>query len=236
MAMQPDVLGQALQDYWHQRETEALILHTSYGDVEEMPIDVFFRPPDEFPELERLALTLCRGHILDVGAGAGSHALWLQARGLSINALEQSPLACTIMRERGVRAVLQQDFFAYHHPGAYDTLLFMMNGIGLAGTLDGLKTLLRHGRSLLRERGQLLIDSSDIAYLYSDGSVEKPRGYYGEIRYQYEYRGLRGEPFQWLFVDQETLIRLAETEGWAAEVLYEDENEQYLARLKPLNR
>ncbi len=233
MALQPDALGHALQDHWHGRVSEPLHLHTSYGDVEEMPIDVFFRPPDEFPALERLALTLCHGHILDVGAGAGSHALWLQGHGSAVSALEKSPLACVVMRERGIRDVLQHDFFNYHRPSAYDTLLFMMNGIGVAGSLAGLKTLFAHCRSLLRDGGQLLVDSSDIGYLYEDGSVAKPDGYYGEIGYRYEYQGLRGAPFQWLFVDQETLAGVGHTEGWAVQVLYEDENGQYLARLKP---
>lgn len=230
--MTPDVLGAALNDYLHGEASEKLLLHTSYGDVEEMPVDIFFREPEEFPELEYIALALCDGRVLDIGAGAGSHVLHLQTQGLDVTALEFSPQACTLMRERGVWNVIQTDFFRYHGD-RYDTLLFMMNGIGLAGTIAGLKELLRHSRELLNEGGQLLFDSSDIAYLYADGSVEKPFGYYGEIRYQYEYKGERGAPFNWLFIDQETLIQIAHTEGWVVQILHEDEHGQYLVRAVP---
>ncbi|SKB94574.1 Methyltransferase domain-containing protein [Parapedobacter luteus] len=230
--MANDVLGNALTDYFHGKRRDKLLLHTSYTDIEEMPVDVFFRKPENFPELEDIALALCDGHVLDVGAGAGSHALYLQSRGMAVTALERSPQACALMQERGVRNIIQADFFQ-HHGSKYDTLLFMMNGIGIAGSIDGLKKLLRHSQSLLSEGGQLLFDSSDIAYLYADGSVKRPSGYYGEIRYQYGYQGIWGEPFNWLFIDQQTLIQLANTEGWVVQILYEDETDQYLARMVP---
>ncbi|GGC21847.1 methyltransferase [Parapedobacter defluvii] len=233
--MVPDVLGNALHDYFLGNTREKLMLHTSYGDLEEMPVEVFFREPDEFPELEHIALALCDGRILDVGAGVGSHALYLQEQGVDVTALEFSPGACAVMHKRGVQKVLQQDFFNCD-TGQYDTLLFLMNGIGLAGTIAGLSTLLRHCRSLLRQGGQLLFDSSDISYLYADGSVEKPHGYQGEIRYQYEYKGETGEPFNWLFIDQEMLTRIARTEGWVVQVVFEDGNDQYLARMEPMAR
>lgn len=207
-----------------------LLLHTSYGDTEEMPIDEFFRAPDDFPELESVALACCEGKVLDVGAGAGSHALYLQQLGMDVAAIDSSPGAAAVMRQRDVAQVITADFFE-HRGSSYDTLLFLMNGIGLAGDLDGLKKLLRHCRLLLREDGQLLFDSSDIAYLYADGSVAKPTGYYGQIGYQYEYREKKGNPFNWLYIDQETLNRLARAEGWTMQVLYEDENDQYLTRM-----
>ncbi|SEL07936.1 Methyltransferase domain-containing protein [Parapedobacter koreensis] len=232
--MANDVLGNALIDYFHGKRSKKLLLHTSYTDSEEMPVDVFFRGPDDFPELEDIAMALCDGHVLDVGAGAGSHALHLQAQGATVTALEHSRLACTLMRERGVRDVIHDDFFR-HQGHKYDTLLFMMNGIGIAGSIEGLKKLLRHSQSLLNKGGQLLFDSSDIAYLYADGTVDKPTGYYGEIRYQYGYKGIWGKPFNWLFIDQQTLIQLAHAEGWVVQILYEDETDQYLARMTPLS-
>lgn len=196
-----------------------------------MPVAEFFRQPIDFPELEHIALSLCDGRVLDVGAGAGSHALFLQKRGMDVTALERSPLAGTVMRARGVEQVITADFFEYQGT-RYDTLLFLMNGIGLAGTIDGLKKLLDHCKTLLTDGGQLLFDSSDITYLYADGSVERPMGYYGEIRYQYAYKGSRSAPFNWLFIDQDTLVRIAQPLGWVVQVIYEDGNDQYLARME----
>lgn len=226
-----DVLGQALDDHFQGHRGDQLLTHTSYGGTEEMPVEEFFRQPIDFPELEHIALSLCDGRVLDVGAGAGSHALFLQKRGMDVTALERSPLACEVMRSRGVKQVVSADFFEYSAE-RYDTLLFLMNGIGVAGTIDGLKTLLSHCKTLLNGGGQLLFDSSDIAYLYRDGSVERPITYYGEIRYQYAYKGQRSAPFNWLFIDQETLITLAQADGWVVQILYEDGHDQYLARME----
>lgn len=226
-----DVLGHALHDYLQGHRSDQLLTHTGFGGVEEMPVAEFFRQPIDFPELEHIALSLCDGRVLDVGAGAGSHALFLQKRGMDVTALERSPLACEVMRVRGVRQVITADFFEYEG-GRYDTLLFLMNGIGVAGSIDGLKRLLTHCKALLNEGGQLLFDSSDIAYLYMDGSVEKPVGYYGEIRYQYAYKGSRSTPFSWLFIDQDTLIDIGQSMGWVVQILYEDGHDQYLARME----
>ncbi|MEC3880838.1 class I SAM-dependent methyltransferase [Parapedobacter sp. 10938] len=226
-----DVLGRALHDYLQGNRKDELLTHTGFGGVEEMPVAEFFRQPIDFPELEHIALALCDGHVLDVGAGAGSHALFLQKQGRDVTALERSPLACEVMRARGVKQVVMADFFAYAD-GRYDTLLFLMNGIGVAGNIEGLKKLLNHCKTLLAPGGQLLFDSSDITYLYADGAVDRPAGYYGEIRYQYAYKGKRSAPFDWLFVDQDTLIGIARPLGWVVQVLYEDGHDQYLVRME----
>lgn len=226
--------GEALYDYHALKELpEPLLLHSSYGDIEEMPIDVFFRDADEFPELEHIALALCDGTVLDVGAGVGSHALFLQEKGFEVDALEISSTACAIMEKRGVRNVLLGDFFT-HQGKQYDTLLFLMNGIGLAGTVEGFRGLLRHSKSLLSTRGQLIFDSSDISYLYDEYRIPKPDTHYlGEIGFQYAYKGHLGEPFSWLYIDQQTLIKIAREENWVVQILFEDGEDQYLVRMEP---
>lgn len=229
--MVADVFGEALLDYT-QGETEAeLILHTSYGDTEEMPVDVFFRKPDEFTELENIALALCDGKTLDVGAGAGIHSFYLQEKGFDIDALDISEKACSIMRSIGIKNVIYQDYFSLSDVKHYDTLLFLMNGIGIAGNLNNLKHTLDKAEKLLKPGGQLLFDSSDISYLYEEFATEKPSHYFGEIRYQYEYKGQKGREFPWLFIDQKTLIEVADEKGWLIQFLYEDEYDQYLARM-----
>lgn len=231
--MERDVYGEALYDFHVLGELkDPLLLHSSYGDIEEMPIDIFFRDADDFPELEHIALALCDGHVLDVGAGVGSHALYLQEKGFQVAALEMSASACSIMKKRGVQQVIKQDFFALQE-GNYDTLLFLMNGIGLAGTITGLRELLRHSKKLLSDKGQLLFDSSNIAYLYEEYRIPKPEHYLGEIHFQYEYKGNLGKPFPWLYIDQQELIKIAHEEDWVVQILFEDDNDQYLVRMEP---
>ena len=144
--MHRDVYGAALFDFQEKGELdEPLLLHSSYGDIEEMPVEVFYREEEDIPELEYIALQLCDGKVLDVGAGTGVHALFLQEKGFQVDALEISEIACNIMRTRGVQQVICADFFTFHEK-PYDTLLFLMNGISIAGTLEGLKSLLRHAK------------------------------------------------------------------------------------------
>jgi len=228
-----DVYGEALLQFHQDGDLKnPLLLHSTYGDIEEMPIEVFFRSAEDFPELEFIALSLCDGKVLDVGAGVGSHALYLQEKGFDVTALEISSAACNIMQERGVQQILQQDFFQLKDQ-QYDTLLFLMNGIGLAKSVDGFRQLLTYAKTLLSENGQLLFDSSDISYLYDEYKINRPSYYFGEIGYQYEFNGIKGEPFNWLYLDQETLIKIAHEEAWVVQVLYEDENDQYLVRMEP---
>lgn len=227
--MNHDVYGAALHDYYYAKKRAPLILHNNYGEDEEMPVDLFFREENDFPELEFIALSLCDGKVLDVGAGAGSHSLYLQKQGFDVTALEISTMACEIMKARGVKHIVNQDIFNYREE-KFDTLLFLMNGIGLVETVGGLKQLLAHCKTILKQGGQLLFDSSDIAYLY-EGHIPKGETYYGEVKFQYEYQNQIGDPFGWLYIDQDTLIKIAQKDGWVVQMLYEDENDQYLVRM-----
>lgn len=228
-----DIFGQALFDYFKTSGKHKLWINNKYGPKEEMPLDVYFRTKDEMPDLELVALNKCRGKVLDIGAGAGSHALMLQENGFNITALDISDLAVTIMLQRGVKRAIAADIFTYNQD-KFDTLLLMMNGIGLCGTLERLSQFLRHAKILLKAGGQLLFDSSDIAYLYED---DLPAGdaYYGELDYQYVYKSQKTDWFKWLYIDADKLKTVAAREGWLVEVLFEDDMDQYLARLTPVN-
>jgi SAM-dependent methyltransferase len=230
--MAADVQGQALMDFWQHKDKKLkLKLHTSYGPPERMPVQVFFRDPRKYSELERQALSHCRGRVLDVGAGAGAFPLVLQEKGLAVTALENSALSCEVMRLRGVKDVLLGDLWEMEGVH-YDTLLLMMNGLGLAGTLPELPGLLQQLRGLLAPGGQILFDSSDIRYLYEGEDVPMPQDrYWGEILYQYEYKGERGEEFSWLYLDMEVMSVIARDMGFHFRVLYGPDHDQYLARL-----
>ncbi|WP_317128797.1 class I SAM-dependent methyltransferase [Mucilaginibacter gracilis] len=174
-----DILGQALHNHYYQDKPAPLWIHNQYGPKEEMPVETFFREQEDMPELELLALKQCRGKVLDIGAGAGSHALVLQQNGFDVTALEISGMAVGVMKARGVDKAIEADIFNYSE-GRYDTLLLLMNGIGLTGTLANLKLFLNHIKTLLNPGGQVIFDSSDIAYLYEDGLPDTDN-YYGEL-------------------------------------------------------
>ena len=237
---------------WRPHEAAMLAFHRGrqdasivvYDDFErdEAPIAYFFRQPDEFPEDEQLALQLCRGRVLDVGAGSGCHSLALQARGLDVTAIEVLPGLVTILRERGVakcQAATWQDLEAE----PFDTVLLMMNGLGLAETLAGLRRFLRQIRRLVAPGGQVLADSTDVrVYMIPEAArrgtpVHSDGRYFGDLHFQLEFDGVKGPPFQQLYVDPDTLIRYAAKEHWDCEILQPpDHYGHYLVRLTPRAR
>jgi len=223
-----DIFGKALTDFFRKGQHDTLWLHNSYDGPEEMPIDIFFRTESEMPDLEIEALRLCKGTVLDIGAGVGSHSLHLQKQGFDVTAIDISGAAVNLMKERGVTNAINQDVFTV--TARFDTLLLLMNGIGLSGTLKGFENFLSKAKELLNTDGQLIFDSSDISYLYEE--LPKPvNKYFGEISYQYEYQQQKGEWFDWLYLDQNTLLAASTALGWNCEIVFEDENDQYLAKL-----
>lgn len=230
-----DLLGKALMDYYRGQAPEALWSHGSLGDDEEVPVSYFFRGHPQMPPLEQKALEHCRGKVLDIGCGAGSHSLYLQEQGLACLGLDHSPLAIDVARQRGVHETVCENILDFR-VGNFDTLLLLMNGIGIAGDLAGLRALLKHLAGLLRPGGQILLDSTDIIYMFEadeDGGVWVPGSvsYYGEVTYRWSYGKHEGESFPWLFVDFRTLEEEAALAGLETELLETGAHFDYLARL-----
>jgi SAM-dependent methyltransferase len=230
----PDLLGLALQDYLNGTSNGRIKVVSPDFDEDEIPVSYYFRDYDSMPALERNALKYCRGRILDAGAGAGSHSLYLQSQGFDVTAMDISPGACRVASVRGVKKVLNDDVMTTAN-GGYDTLLMLMNGIGLTSGIQGLKRFINRLPQLLAPQGQCIFDSTNLIYLYQepDGSVRLNLNgvYYGEIEFRMEYAGFLSESFIWLYVDFDTVEWMAEASGLKAELLEEYENYSFLARI-----
>ena len=230
-----DPIGQAIHDFHFLGDAGIVVVDSNYTEGEEIDPAYFFRTLEQMTSIEVTALSLCRGEILDVGAGAGCHSLELQKRGFHPVALEKSGLAAEVLRLRGVRQVICQDIF--HLPeGLYDTILLLMNGAGIAGTLEGLGQLLTRLKSFLSPGGRILLDSADISYLFmeEDGSVWmdlSSEKYFGEMIYEVSYRDIKSDKFFWLFVDFETLAEIAMQAGYSCTLVVEGEEGSFLAQL-----
>ena len=233
MTVDKDPMGRAIADYHATGKASRLRVFSPMFDEDEIPVETLFRPLDGMPAFEQKALELACGDILDVGAGAGCHSLALQQMGKHVTAIDISPLAVATMRERGVADVREQDFFTLD--GRYDTILMLMNGIGIVGSLSRMPAFFMQVDRLLAPGGQLLCDSSDICYIFEDeeGIIDLTGidGYYGELTYQMQYKGIKGEPFPWLFIDPETLREQAQAHGFACEVVSRGSHYDYLARI-----
>ena len=226
-------MGHAIADYHATGKASRLRVFSPMFDEDEIPVSTLFRTRDEMPGIEQEALKVANGHILDVGAGAGCHTLALQAMEKRVTAIDISPLAVETMRQRGVKDVHEQDFFSLD--GQFDTILMLMNGIGIVGTISRLPAFFMQVDHLLAPGGQLLCDSSDLCYLYEDedGIIDLTgvEGYYGELTYRMQYKAVKGEPFPWLFIDPETLREQAAAHGFYCDILVRGEHYDYLARL-----
>jgi SAM-dependent methyltransferase len=226
-----DVLGSAIMDFWQTGKNKNILVEINGKRDRLMPSSLFFREYKNMIGYERLALKYARGRILDVGAAAGCHSLVLQKRGLEVTAIEKSSLSAEVMRNRGVKNVLEKDLFKLKNT-EFDTILLLMNGLGVCGSKVGLKKMLAHLKTILSADGQILGDSTDVRYaarkLNSAGrDISK---YYGDVEFSVTY-GTMKESFPWVFIDPDTLQTTAELCGLDCQILYSDDGAHYLVRM-----
>ena len=223
-----DLLGRAIVDYQKGKLDASLLIYNDYGEPDEMPVEVYFRDEIDFSPADSYAVNLCRGKVLEIGAGAGAVCLALQDRGLEVVGLDISPGCVQIMKERGVAHFIHADFFKWVTNDKFDTILLLMNGIGFSARLANLTMVLNKLKSLLSPGGQIFFDSSDVTYLYPLGLPTNK--YYGEIDYQYGYNGTFGQWFSWLYVDFETLRSYAKACDLEVQLIMQENTGQYLIR------
>ncbi len=229
-----DPMGRAALAYLEGNQKEQILIRSNIAEDDYIPVSYLFRDYNHMPRLEQMALNACKGKILDVGAGVGSHALYLQNKGLDVTCLDNSILNCEVARKRGVNKIINEDFYRLNGEDKYDTLLFMMNGIGIAGTLNNLPAFFHQVKKLLKPDGQILLDSSDLRYLYLDEDsylIPLNGQYYGEVVYTMEYKNEKSASFNWLFIDPALLDEKAEQNGLKFEKIADGEHYDYLARL-----
>ena len=230
-----DPMGAAIADYLAYGKASKLRVFSSQFDEDEIPVPQLFRSYEQMPEIERVALQRCSGRILDVGAGSGCHSLALQAMEKPVMAIDISPLSVAAMRERGVKDVRCINLFDSALAERFDTILLLMNGSGIVGKLANFPAFFVRMKQLLTPGGQILMDSSDLSYLFEDeeGNLDfaPEDDYYGEVDFRMQYKQVKGDPFDWIYIDFCTLSLQAAQAGFQAEKIAEGEHFDYLARL-----
>ena len=229
-----DLMGRAIWDYYYQENSEDLQTETSISELDDLPVSYLFRDYQEMNALEKKALDLSFGKVLDVGSGAGSHSLYLQnERKLEVTALDISPKSIEVCKARGVKNAICEDLLQFSEKD-FDTILLLMNGTGIFQSLEHIDQYLQKLKSLVAENGQILIDSTDILYMYDqdeDGGVLVPaKGYYGELDYYLHYKGESELPMKWLYLDFDTLENAAIANGFKIQKI-ETLEDSYLAQL-----
>ena len=234
MNREKDIIGRALLDYQLGNYSENIITYSSIAGNDEMDIPLLFRSYDEMPDIEQRAMELCRGSVLDVGCGSGSHALFLQNKGHEVKAIDISPGAIETCKLRKVKNTSTCNIWDIKIE-KYDTILALMNGVGMCETLGNLAPFLSHLKSLLKPNGQILLDSSDIIYMYDDNLKEQliqdSENYYGEVVFEMAYKGEFSPHIFWLFADFQNLKSSAEKAGLNCELIQEGLHYNFLVSL-----
>ena len=230
-----DPIGRAVYDYHFNSINQPVIVHSDDFDDDQIDTSYLFRTYKLMPALEKKAMSFCKGRILDVGACAGAHSVYLQDKGFDVVSIETSELCCEVLKSRKVQQVICQDIFKFSGQ-KFDTILLLMNGTGIAGSLDGLDVLLYHLKTLLNPDGQILIDSSDLIFLYEeeDGSALidiAADKYYGELIFQTEYQSWISQPFPWLYVDVNNLENAVQKNRLKINKIIEGQHYDYLAQI-----
>lgn len=230
-----DIFGDALLDYQNGIYTNDIITYSSLDEEDTLPLPYLFRDYKTMPVLEQKALNLCKGTVLDIGCGAGSHSLYLQEKEFEVTALDNSEGAIKTCELRGIKNTVHSNILDFKDQ-QFDTLLMLMNGIGITGQLENLNVFFNHLKSILKPKGQILLDSSDIIYMFDadeDGGRWMPaiEKYYGEIEFTMQYKEQKSNPFPWLYLDYNTLQRAAINNNLTCELVSEGEHYDYLARL-----
>lgn len=233
-----DLFGKAILDYQTGNAPEDLITETSISEADEMSVAYLFRDFKEMPKIEQKALQLAKGHILDIGCGAGGHSLYLQnEKKLNVTSIDISPNAIEACRLRGLKNAKVANMLDLEGE-KFDTILLLMNGTGIFEKLSSISTYLQKLKSLLNDNGQILIDSSDIIYMFDedeDGGKWIPsNGYYGELTFTVTYKNEKENAFPWLYVDYNTFQNAANANGLNCELILEGEHYDYLAKLTHL--
>ncbi len=227
-----DVFGKAILDYQNGNYTEDITTSTSISDEDVLPIPYLFRGFSEMPKIEQEALLLAKGKILDVGCGAGSHSLYLQKKGLRVKSIDISKGAIETCKLRSLKDAHVCDIL--DETGTFDTILMLMNGSGFFENLERTPHVLNHLKSLLIKNGQILIDSSDIKYMYEDKDggfwIDTNSNYYGELEYHVTYKG-ETESFTWMYLDFDNLKTACAMVGLQCELVLKGDHYDFLARI-----
>jgi SAM-dependent methyltransferase len=219
LPLEPDLFGRVLYDCFRGVSTE-YYLRRDDNLLERDSSLRYFRTWPEMPAHHRCLLSHARGRVLDVGAGAGQHTLALQGRGLAVTAIDASPLAVEVCRARGVRDAREMDANDLRLDETFDTVLFLGNTLGIAGTPNGLRALLRRLHDLVTADGHILAELNDYTTTANPTHLRyhqhnRQRGRYpGSLNLRIEYDDTRGPAFDWLLQSLPDLRAICAETGW----------------------
>jgi SAM-dependent methyltransferase len=234
-----DAFGRTLRRCWAAGAVPGAafeVIEREDGHINAADAVRYFTPVDELAELDRVAIAMARGRVLDVGTGAGRHALALLQQGKDVVGLDPSRGAVEVARERGVAA---EPGSIAHPPegiGAFDTLLLLGNNLGLLQGEQEAPAVLRHLASLARPGALVIGTGMDPASSDPDHTAyqdhNRARGRLpGQVRIRVRSGAWATDWFDYLLASPEELDRIVHPSPWRLETV-QKQGRTYLAVLR----
>ncbi len=220
-------LGHAIQRYLDGDAAAELAVRTDLSPDDVLPISHLFRARDGLHPVEEAVLSRARGHVLDYGAGVGAVSRLLREAGLRVTAVEIVPEAVAYLRAMGMTDARLGGLATLAPDDSFDTIVCVMNGIGLAGSLARAPSFLRELADHLSPNGSILIDSTDPSGWDGPGDGRRP----GELHMQLGFDGDWGAPFPYLYASPEDLLTAATVAQLRGRLVQREDDDRYLVEL-----
>jgi len=239
LADHQDAFGHELYDYLKSEgrspALEIIERDDGYIDASGGPV-IYFSEYKKWPSHQKQAMRYARGRVLDIGSGAGRHSLYLQAKGLDVTGMDNSPLAIEVCKLRGLKKTVVTSLNQINsNLGIFDTVLMMGNNFGLFGSFEGARRLLKKLGRITSEKGRIIAETLDVYKTdnpdhlsYHERNRRKGR-MGGQIRIRARYKKYATPWFDYLMVSKQEMENILEGTDWHINKLIESGGPVYIA-------
>ncbi len=211
------------------------IVEREDGFIAAMDASRYFRPRSEWPVEEVWACDDAKGRVLDIGCGAGRHALDLWERGIDVVGLEPSRGAADVARDRGIPVIDGTIETLSGDHGTWDTFLMLGNNLGLLASRDQSEFVFERLADVSRSGARILASGNDpyrtespehLAYHERNRSAGRMGG---QLRLRIRDRHVATDWFDYLMLTPDELADLVEPTSWRLDEVRAGDGAGYLA-------
>ncbi len=193
-----------------------------------------------WPLWQKKAIKFAKGHVLDIGCGAGRVSLYLQKKGFDITAIDNSPLAIKVCKARGVKRalVMSIDEIRKFKPDSFDTVIMYGNNFGLFGSFKKAKHLLKILHKITTKKALIIAESLDPYNTKDPAHLEyhkfnKRRGRMaGQLRIRIRFKKHKGDWLDYLLVSKKEMNNILQGTGWRIRKFIDSGNYMYIALIE----
>ena len=221
MKIDKETFGRELSDGLHGRADSEIVERDDGYIDSSWALKTYFSSYKDWPPHQKKAMKLVRGRVLDIGCGAGRHAIYLQRKGFRVTGVDQSAFVIKVAKRRGLKdgrriAIAELDRKA----GGFDTIIMMGNNFGLFGNCRRAKSLLRRFLSFTSDKARIVAEcvdpyATDFPLHLAYHRRNRRRGRMGgQLRIRIRYQDRATPWFDYLFVSRDELREILRGTGW----------------------